>query len=57
MIKRTLERLRRKWENNITRDLEEITLGIIWTALAQNKVRWLGLTKTGTENFCPIQCE
>jgi hypothetical protein len=25
--KRTLERLRRKWENNITRDLEEITLG------------------------------
>ena len=45
--KRSLERPRRRWEDNITMDLEEVGRGCgDWMELAQDRDRWLALVST-----------
>ena len=40
-VKRPLGRPRRRWEDNIKMDLEEVgCVGIEWIELAQDKGRW-----------------
>ena len=42
--KRPLGRPRRRWEDNIRMDLQEVGLGYAdWTGLAQDRDRWRGL--------------
>ena len=39
--KRPMERPRRRWENNIKMDLQELGFGIMdWNELAQDRGRW-----------------
>ena len=39
--RRPLERLRRRWADNIRMDLQEVGCGYIdWTGLAQDRDRW-----------------
>ena len=38
--KRTLERPRRRWEDNIKMDLREVEGGGDWTKFAQDRDRW-----------------
>ena len=45
--KRPLERPRRRWEDNIKMDLEEVGRGCgDWMELAQDRDRWRGLVST-----------
>ena len=45
--KRLLGRPRRRWEDNIKMDLEEVGRGCgDWTELAQDRDRWLALVST-----------
>ena len=45
--KRPLERPRRRWEDNIKMDLEEVGRGCgDWMELAQDRDRWLALVST-----------
>ena len=45
--KRPLGRPRRRWEDNIKMDLQEVGGGCgYWTELAQDRVRWLVLVST-----------
>jgi hypothetical protein len=30
--------------------------GLNWTVVAQNRIGWFGLTKTGIEKLCSIKC-
>ena len=42
--KRPLGRLRRRWEDNIKMDLQEVGCGVMdWIKLAQNRDRWQAL--------------
>ena len=42
--KRPLGRLRRRWEDNIKMDLEEVGCEVMdWTELAQDRDRWRAL--------------
>jgi len=42
--KRPLGRPRRKWEDNIKMDLQEVVcVGMDWIELAQDRARWLAL--------------
>ena len=42
--KRTLRRPRRRWEDNITTDLQEVECGSMdWIYLAQDKDKWRAL--------------
>jgi hypothetical protein len=42
--KRSLERPRRRWEDNIKMDLQEVQFGdMYWIYLAQNRDRWWAL--------------
>jgi hypothetical protein len=42
--KRALGRLRRRWEDNIRMELQEVGLGCEdWIGLAQDRVRWRAL--------------
>ena len=42
--KRSLGRLRRRWEDNIKMDLQEVGCGDVdWIELAQGRDRWLEL--------------
>ena len=46
-VKRPLERPRRRWEDNIKMDLEEVGRGCgDWMELAQVRFRWLALVST-----------
>jgi len=38
--KRPLRRLRRRWEDNINMDLQEMGRGMGWIDLAQDRDRW-----------------
>jgi len=39
--KRRLGRLRRRWENDITKDLQEVECGVVdWVEMSQDKDRW-----------------
>jgi hypothetical protein len=45
--KRQLGRLRRRWEDNIKKDLREIGIdGANWIQLAQDRVQWRDFVKT-----------
>ena len=45
--KRPLGRPRRRWENNIKMDLQEIGCGVMdWMELAQDRDRWQALVST-----------
>ena len=52
--KRPLGRPRRRWENNIKIDLQEVG-GICgdWMELAQDRDRWLALVSTVMKNRVP----
>ena len=42
--KRTLRRSRRRWEDNIKMDLQEVGCGVMdWIELAQDRNRWRAL--------------
>ena len=46
--KRQLGRPRRRWEDNIKMDLEEVVRGCgDWMELAEDRDRWLALVSTG----------
>ena len=50
--KRPLGRPRRRWEDNIKMDLQEVRRGCgDWTELAKDKERWRALVST-VMNFC-----
>ena len=44
--KRPLGRPRRRWEDNIKMDLQEVGRGRDWMELAQDMDRWLALVST-----------
>jgi hypothetical protein len=45
--KRSLERRRRRWENNIRIDLREMGWEVVdWIHLAQDRDQWLALVNT-----------
>ena len=50
------ERPRRRWENNIKGDLQEVgCVGMDWTDLAQDWDRWWILVNTVMNLRCPIK--
>jgi hypothetical protein len=52
--KRTLERLRRRWEDNIKMDLREIGWnGMDWIDLAQDRDQWRALVNTVMNLWVP----
>ena len=44
--KRPLGRPRRRWEDSIKMDLQEVGLGVDWMELAQDRDRWRALVNT-----------
>jgi hypothetical protein len=44
--RRSLERPRRRWEDNIKMDLREVGFGTDWTDLAQDRDRWRAVLNT-----------
>ena len=44
--KRSLERPRSRWEDNIKMDLQEVGRGGDWVELAQDRDRWRALVNT-----------
>jgi hypothetical protein len=44
-----LGRPRRRWENNIRMDLQEIVLGVDWTDLAEDRNKWRDILYTVIE--------
>ena len=52
--KRPLGRPRRRWEDNIKMDLQEVGCGgVDWIELAQNKDRWRALVSTAMKIRVP----
>jgi hypothetical protein len=45
-VKRPLGRPRRRWEDNIKMDLQEVGRGMDWIDLAQDRDRWRALVST-----------
>jgi len=55
--KRPLGRPRRRWEDNIKRDLQEVGCGgMDWIELAQDRNRWRGTCECGNELSGSIKC-
>jgi hypothetical protein len=55
--KRPLGRPRRRWEDNIKMDLEEVACGVMdWIDLAQDKDRWKALVNAVMNLRVPYQC-
>jgi hypothetical protein len=44
-IKRPLEKPRRRWEDNIKKELQEVRKGMAWIDVAQGRDRWRALVK------------
>jgi len=56
--KRPLGRPRRKWEDNITMDLEEVVCGgMDWIELAQYRDRWRALVNAVMNLWVPLNAE
>ena len=52
--KRDLGRLRRRWEDNIKMDLQEVGFGgMDWIELAQDRDRWRALVNVVTNHRFP----
>ena len=51
--KRPLGRPRRRWEDNIKMDLQEVAGGGDWMGLAQNRDRWRALVNTVMNFWVP----
>jgi hypothetical protein len=52
--KRPLGRLRRRWEDNIKMDLQEVGCGVLdWIELAEDRDRWRGLVNALMNLRCP----
>ena len=52
--RRPLGRPRRRWEDNIRMDLQEVGLGFEdWIGLAQDRDRWLGLVSAVRNLWVP----
>ena len=51
--KRTLGRSRRRWEDNIKMDLQEVGGGGDWMELAQDRDRWRALMNTVMNFWVP----
>ena len=55
--KRPLKRLRRRWEDNIKMDLQEVGCeGMDWIELAQDRDRWPATCECGDEPSGFIKC-
>jgi hypothetical protein len=55
--KRPLVRPRRRWEDNIKADLQEVGCGIMdWIELAQDRDRWRALVNAVMKLWVPIKC-
>jgi hypothetical protein len=55
--KRPLERPRRRWEDNIKMDLQEVGLGSgDWIESAQGRDRWRALVSTVKNLRVPLKC-
>ena len=49
-VKRPLGRSRRRWEDNIKIDLQEVGCGVTdWIELAQDRDRWGGTSECGND--------
>jgi hypothetical protein len=54
---RPLGRPRRKWEDNIKRDLQDVGwVGMDWIDLAQNRGKWGGSCECGNGTSGSIKC-
>jgi len=55
--KRPLGRPRRRWEDNIKMDLQEVGCrGVDWIELAQDRDRWPGTCECGNEPSSSTKC-
>jgi hypothetical protein len=54
--RRPLERPRRRWEDNIKMDLQEVGWGMDWIELAQDNDRWRGLVNAVMNLPGSIKC-
>ena len=56
-VKRPLGRPRRRWDDNITFDLQEVECGgMDWIEMAQDKDRWRALVNAVMNLSCSIKC-
>ena len=56
--KRSLGKPRRRWEDNIKMDLQEVGWGIMdWIDVAQDRDRWRALGECGNEPSDSIICK
>ena len=54
--RRTLGRLRYRWEENIKLIFEKWNGGTNWIELAQGRERWRGLCECGNESSGSVKC-
>ena len=54
--KRPLGRPRRRWEDNIKLDLQEVGCGMDWIELAQDSDRWRALVSAVNEPSGSVKC-
>jgi hypothetical protein len=55
--RRPLGRPRRRWEDNIKMDLQEVGLGVMdWIDMTQDRGMWRGCFESGNEPSCSLKC-